>query len=40
MTKKDVPDCVLESSMISQEFTKKSLLKQAAKKTISDSPME
>jgi hypothetical protein len=36
MTRKNVLDCVLESSLIVQEFTKKSLLKQAVQKKIMD----
>jgi hypothetical protein len=36
MTRKDVPDRVLESSEILQEFTEKSLLKHAVQKKISD----
>jgi hypothetical protein len=36
MTRKDVPDRVLESSEILQEFTEKSLLKHAVQKKITD----
>jgi hypothetical protein len=36
MTRKDVPDRVLESSEILQEFTEKSLLKHVVQKKITD----
>jgi hypothetical protein len=34
MTKKNIKDCLLESSEILQEFTEKSLLKEAVQKQL------